>query len=70
MSLRLRNSWVSEPQHSQKRPLVQASGFGARGGQGRCYPFWVEYSKVRLMSKSYRAKTLLSLGRGECTALS
>ena len=33
--------------HRSARVIVMASGFGARGSEGRCAPAWREFSKVR-----------------------
>ena len=33
--------------HGRARVIVMASGFGARGSEGRCAPAWREFSKVR-----------------------
>lgn len=37
--------------HHKKRATM-SSGFGLRGGIGRCYPFWAEYKEclVRISS--------------------
>ena len=38
---------TSSGRHRSARVIVMASGFGARGSEGRCAPAWREFSKVR-----------------------
>ena len=33
--------------------IVMASGFGAKGSEGRCYPLWQGFSKVRFRRRTF-----------------